>query len=265
MKTKMLLAVALCFASLALAQDSSNVRTIGLCDTPGNAYGIAVSGGYAYLGDYGLRIINISNPANPTETGAYEDYATTYGVAVSGNYAYATNGFYGLRIVDISSPSSPAEAGGYDTPHYAQDVAVSGGYAYVADGDSGLRVINVSSPSSPSEAGSYDTPHFAYGVAGITETEIQPFDPAQGKNVKLRVYGNTIEYSIPQSGTASLKVYNLLGQEVRRLINEDQKIGSYEVKWDGRDDSGRRVASGVYLVRLEAQGQTATGKMLVVR
>src|SRR3989339_608684 len=119
MRVKFLFAVALCFAGQTLAQDSSNVRTVGFYDTPGDAYGIAVSGGYAYLGDYGLRIINISNPANPTETGAYEDYGNTYGVAVTGNYAYATNGYSGLRIIDVSSPSSPTETGGYDTPHYA--------------------------------------------------------------------------------------------------------------------------------------------------
>ncbi|MDO9027212.1 MAG: hypothetical protein Q7U87_04955, partial [bacterium] len=74
--------------------DSLNVRTVGVYDTPGFAWAVAVSGNYAYVadGDSGLRIINISNPASPTETSCYDTPGCAYAVAVSGNYAYVADG-----------------------------------------------------------------------------------------------------------------------------------------------------------------------------
>jgi len=85
------------------------------------------------------------------------------------------------------------------------------------------------------------------------------------ESLRLSVAGNKITYQLPQSGVATLKVYNLLGQEVRTLVNEDKKMGSWEATWNGRNANNRRVSSGVYLIRLESEGRGATAKMVVVR
>lgn len=74
-----------------------------------------------------------------------------------------------------------------------------------------------------------------------------------------------VNYQLPGPGRVNLKVFNSTGQLVRILIDDRQAVGVHSVHWDGRDDRGRKVSSGVYLVRLEANGQAATGKMLVVR
>ena len=80
-----------------------------------------------------MRIINISNPASPTEVGFYDTPGALRGVAVSGSYAYVADYNSGLRIIDISNPASPTEVGFCDTPGECLGVAVSGSYAYVAD------------------------------------------------------------------------------------------------------------------------------------
>lgn len=85
------------------------------------------------------------------------------------------------------------------------------------------------------------------------------------EGLRLRVAGNAIKYQVPQSGMVSLKVYNLLGQEVRSLVNEYKSSGVYSLQWNGCDASNRRVSSGVYIIRLESEGQSATAKMVVVR
>jgi hypothetical protein len=128
---------------------------------------VVVAGNYAYLVNYfnGLYIINVSDPAHPTQVGFYDTSGNAWGVAVVGNYAYVTVGSSGLRIINIANPAAPIEAGFYDTPGAAVDVAVVGNYAYVADGDSGLRIINVANPAAPTEAGFYDTPGSVSGVA----------------------------------------------------------------------------------------------------
>ena len=107
----------------------------GLLRHPSYAYGVAVSGSYAYVADYnsGLQIIDISNPASPSRVGSYDTPGYACGVAISGSYAYVADGGSGLQIIDISNPASPSLVGTYNTPDYARGVAISGSYAYVAD------------------------------------------------------------------------------------------------------------------------------------
>ncbi|MBI2503643.1 MAG: DUF4331 family protein [Chloroflexi bacterium] len=59
-----------------------------------------------------------------------------------------------------------------------------------------------------------------------------------------------IPYNLPAAGTVSLKIYDLLGQEVRTLVDGAQAPGHYLVTWDGTDHAGHQVASGIYLYRL---------------
>jgi hypothetical protein len=63
----------------------------------------------------------------------------------------------------------------------------------------------------------------------------------------------------------TLKIYNILGQLVRTLVDEPKEAGTYEVRWDGRDENGNEVASGVYFYKLQAGDFTQTKKMVLVR
>jgi hypothetical protein len=62
----------------------------------------------------------------------------------------------------------------------------------------------------------------------------------------------TIPYRLAQAGAVRLTLYNLLGQPLRTLIDEVQQAGFHQIIWDGRDEVGHPVASGVYLYRLQA-------------
>jgi hypothetical protein len=75
----------------------------------------------------------------------------------------------------------------------------------------------------------------------------------------------TLEYVLPDPGQVRLAVYDVLGRQVRVLVDENQKAGRHTVPWDGRDESGRRLASGVYLARLVVGGTTKVQKMTFVR
>ena len=61
-----------------------------------------------------------------------------------------------------------------------------------------------------------------------------------------------LKYALPQAEKVELKVYNALGQVVRRLVEEYQSAGYHRVMWDGKDGVGRQVASGVFVVRIQA-------------
>jgi hypothetical protein len=127
---------------------------------------VAISGNYAYLADYdsGLRVVDVSDAANPFEVGFYATPDTAYGVAVEGNYAYVVDG-YGLWVIDISDTANPVYSSSWHTIGNARSVAVAGGYAYVADWWGGLVVIDVSDPASLNEVGFYSTPSYVFGVA----------------------------------------------------------------------------------------------------
>ncbi len=76
----------------------------------------------------------------------------------------------------------------------------------------------------------------------------------------------TIAYRVPpQGGRLSLCVYDLRGRRVRTLVSGEVSGGEKTMSWDGRDDRGKLVASGVYLCRLSTEGFTATQRMLLMR
>ena len=61
-----------------------------------------------------------------------------------------------------------------------------------------------------------------------------------------------IKYQISQASVVTLKIFNLLGQQVRTLVNKQQVAGAYTARWDGKDDFGRQVASGIYIYQIKA-------------
>lgn len=74
--------------------------------------------------------------------------------------------------------------------------------------------------------------------------------------------GTTLRYALPREGDADLVVFDLQGRAVRTLVYGRIPAGRHEARWDGADDSGRPLASGVYLARLRAGGEERVVKMV---
>jgi flagellar hook assembly protein FlgD len=74
-----------------------------------------------------------------------------------------------------------------------------------------------------------------------------------------------IMFAIPKPGEVRIEVFNVLGQKVKTLANEFSKAGYKRVEWDGTDDNGSSVASGVYLYRMTAGDFSETKKMLLLK
>ncbi|HLT23486.1 MAG TPA: PQQ-dependent sugar dehydrogenase [Ignavibacteria bacterium] len=75
----------------------------------------------------------------------------------------------------------------------------------------------------------------------------------------------TIRYSLPSMSSVELVIYNTLGKEIKSLVSTTQQAGSYERQWDGRDNSGKVAASGVYFYTLRTNSFTETKRMLLVK
>jgi len=74
-----------------------------------------------------------------------------------------------------------------------------------------------------------------------------------------------ITYDLPQDSPVTLSIYNMMGQEVRKLVNETKGAGSYTVTWDGRNAAGTKIATGVYVYVLRASSFVQTRKMTLVK
>jgi len=74
----------------------------------------------------------------------------------------------------------------------------------------------------------------------------------------------TIQYQLPKSSHVTLKIYNVLGQEVRTLIDEVQNQGKKIVVWNGKNNNGQHVSSGVYIYRIHSGEFSKTKKMILL-
>ena len=75
----------------------------------------------------------------------------------------------------------------------------------------------------------------------------------------------TIEFWLPKTGRAVLNVFDASGRRVRQLVDEVFEPGAYRATWDGRNDQGHPMASGVYFFRLVGAGNKATKRALLLR
>ena len=75
----------------------------------------------------------------------------------------------------------------------------------------------------------------------------------------------TIEYNLKSSGRVTLTIYNTLGQLVRHLVDRKQAAGAYQVKWDATNDNAQKLPSGVYHYKLQVDGRSLIGKMVLMQ
>ncbi|MBT4331775.1 MAG: T9SS type A sorting domain-containing protein, partial [Candidatus Cloacimonetes bacterium] len=74
-----------------------------------------------------------------------------------------------------------------------------------------------------------------------------------------------ITFSIPKEGKVNLSVYNIKGQLVKTLVNRRIISGSHIVNWNGQDNAGKRVSSGVYFYKLKTAEKEISKKMLLLK
>ncbi len=116
----------------------------------GIAYTPFYSNGKVYVayGTGGLRILDVSNPANPALLGTAPLGGESRGVVVSGNYAYVAARDSGVYVVDVTNAGLPVRLSRINTSR-ARGIAINGSNVYVATRDSGLVVLDITNPANP--------------------------------------------------------------------------------------------------------------------
>jgi hypothetical protein len=227
---------------------------------------------------------------------------TIYAIATSGSDVYIGGIFgrmggrerTGFAVVD----SSTAVANFWDhyVSHYALALAVDGSSVYIGgffasidnQPRNGLAVMDKTSgllspytlhfPASTSGiltdggaiylAGNFTTVHQTFVVLSKTVTTVASdlAPPASMVRATPNPFRQDVSLllSMPHSGNLEVTVYDVAGRVVRRLEQGSQDAGVHRVHWDGRDEAGHQVASGIYLARAESAGMRVTTKVLKV-
>lgn len=111
---------------------------------------------------------------------------------------------------------------------------------------------------------------YNYAAAGITGVADEPVSIAHEFRLSQN-YPNPfnptteIEFSIPKFQHVTLAVYDILGKQVKTLVNEERHAGSHRVTWNGTDNSGAKISTGVYFYKLTSGNMTQVRKMLLLK
>ena len=84
-------------------------------------------------------------------------------------------------------------------------------------------------------------------------------------NSNSRGYATNIQLELVEAGKTELAIYNIKGQKVKSILNAYVSSGKYSFKWDGKDNNGKIVASGNYVVKLKQNGNVSIKKMMVMK
>ena len=141
-----------------------------------------------------------------------------------------------------------------DLTHPAQswiDESPAGGYYLVVAVDATGHVGGYSEQLGETTAVPGEPTPKALAVTGVTPN---PFNPRA-----------KVAFDVPRSGHVGVSVHDMRGRVVRRLVSGDLEAGRHEVIWNGRDDAGSPVATGVYLVRVSDGTRNATAKLMLAK
>jgi choice-of-anchor B domain-containing protein len=204
-------------------------------------------GRYLFICDEGavhpkadITVWDISDLSDPVKVGEYADpAATVHNLYVVGNYAYTSYYTAGLRIFDVSNPANMKVAAEYDT------------YPGTGEGFRGAFGVYVFSPNGNifvSDSTGLYIFRFDSLATIINENDIQsagfelyqnypnPFNPI-----------TKISFVIGYSSLVTLRVYDVLGNEITTLLNEEKPAGTYEITFNAGE-----LSSGIYYYRLSA-------------
>jgi hypothetical protein len=158
-----------------------------------------------------------------------------------------TIGEQGVGVIDLTQQHpTMIQHGGY-----GGDMIAYGGSTLATSDGSAIHLFNLSNPTAPQTGGEI----IQASVAQFLKANYpNPFNPR-----------TQIDFDLPHSDLVEVSVFNLLGQRVSKLLDGPVEAGLHSVEWDGTDDSGRRVASGVYFYRLTSPTISETRKMVLLK
>jgi subtilisin family serine protease len=256
--------------------------------TPASAKKVIAVGSYVTKNEW-IDIDNIARIWKPTnQIGQRSDFSSI-GPTRDGRILPNISAPGELMFSALSSHYTQVEramilqGGGYQAQQGTSQAAphVTGVIALMLQAEPDLsyeQIIQIFTQTARTDAQTGSVPNNYFGAGRIdafaaVQSVITAVDEARDHRLPTAVtlsqnYPNpfnpesAIRYAIPFNGEVSVVIYDIQGRLVARLISGKQTAGEYTVRWDGRDSAGKRVASGVYLYRLEATSSSGVATTL---
>ena len=178
----------------------------------------------------------LSTAGTSVMTNGWVELDVTDAISVNGTYSFAVPASAGTKVVHLSA---------------------------TGDVQTELRLTVVEDSTASEEVKPFDialipdvAPQEAYQTGSLPDELMlgpnypEPFNPE-----------TTLQYALPEAAKVRIEIFNVLGQRVRKLVDNQQTAGFKEAVWDGRNDFGNMVGSGVYFFRLKVGSQKLVGKM----
>jgi len=265
---------------------------IAWLNTDWEAHYVAVRGDYALVATtLELLLVDVGDPYDPQLVESFDIKAKT--VCIEGDFAYVST-LNWLTVYSVTELPEFELVGDIPLPNYTISACFAGNLAYLANGAGGLQVLDVSDPTAPHSIGSI--PYWPLGVfaseqqlfisdypclyafplhCDLTAIHEQSMGTGDPPDALARLHQNrpnpfnpstSISYTLMEPAEVSLRIYDCGGRLVRTLRSAGlETAGLHELAWEGLDEQGRQVSSGVYLCCLEANGQVAGRRMILLK
>ncbi len=212
--------------------------------------------------------ISLGSAVECTPVVARFDYGSDHAGIIFGD---TTGRLHSVRIDGTESPNFPIRLNGNINVSAAlADIDLDGDLDIVIPDNSGYYVIDIKRPAQRIEwacyTGSYNRAGNTYQitpnvdlVTDVLSTTLlgaypNPFNPS-----------TTLSFSLEEQGTVNLDIFNQKGQKVRTLLSDAMPAGEHRLQWNGTDDNGRNVASGLYFYRMKSGKYSSTRKMILMK
>ena len=227
---------------------------VGFWDSNNRAEQFALFDNYAYIADYdgGIKVIEVSEPTNPHLINTMVLNSTSkldIDPIIRNNKLFISDRVWNeIFVYDLQNPAYPIYLYSYRWDHYSNDLEVFGNYVYSANGrigtyqNYGLSLLDFS--DFMTEINEPLIPYPSSLISNLSNYP-NPFNPE-----------TTISFSIPEESKVDLSIFNIKGQKIRSLLNDQITAGEYSIVWNGEDASGKKVSSGVYLYKLHINDKT---------
>lgn len=224
----------------------------GVLALPDAPQELLIAGGLAYLSlaNEGLRVLDRSNPFQPSVIGELRSLSPLSKLVSLGSTLAVVESSLCVWLVDVSQPTLPRFCGRLEGGVVG---AVAAAPQLLFLGDRRMGIGDVSC---------FDAPCAAL-------TTVPTIDPPLG--IPLQAYPNpanpvvTLAFALATGAHCELTVYDCRGRLLRRLLSRNLAAGEHKFEWNGLDDRGRPVPSGQYFVRLVSAGLTGSTKLGLVR
>ena len=242
--------------------DKTTHTLLSTVPSPAPSIGVAAKQDVAFFTDdaLGLVAVNVANARNPVPVDTLAGNGNFGGdVVLQGSHAFFCDGQNGLRVIDVSEPTHLNETTSFVTGNiFAIRVARQDSIIYLASGDldAGTNFFNgiflLKNDFSTAVRGEDVLPPKKFV---LRQNFPNPFNPSTSINFRLR-----------KRSKMALRIYDVTGQEVRKLADRFFSAGVHAMVWDGKDNLGRSAASGVYFYQLtDHENNVQSKRMLLLK